>query len=128
MTDDEYDSQLNALFMKNEAEWLATRIADLCENYDSTDRTLAGIADAEERALCERSIKRTQRDHARYLREHFAKQAIHKARKNAREHEARMRERLKSHDQPQQDVAKRPFSTLPAREIMKRFNTRKTTG
>lgn len=128
MTDDQYDAQENALFMKGQAEWIKTRIADTCEDYGSTDGTPAGIADAEQRTACETVIKRAQRDHARYLREHYARQAIERARQNAHDHEERMRERFESRERPDNDDEGRPnpFSTaLPARQIMEKFN-RKT--
>ncbi|UPJ50780.1 hypothetical protein IVB30_05095 [Bradyrhizobium sp. 200] len=128
--DDEYYAQKNTLFLKNQAERLKDRIADICEDHDSTDGKPAGIADAEQRAACETAIKRAKRDHARYVREHFDKQAIHRAKVRANKREDRMRERLESRRQPENVDSERRqrFSTaLPARKIMERFN-RKTTG
>ncbi len=47
-----------------------TRIADTIEDSGSTDGTVAGIADPESRADCEKQIARTKRDHARNVRKH----------------------------------------------------------
>ena len=52
MDDNEYYAKKNSLFLNSQATALANQIGDYCEDYGSTNRTLEGIEDPEERAEC----------------------------------------------------------------------------
>jgi hypothetical protein len=128
--DDEYEARIEALFQKSEAAWLANRIGDTCEDYGSADRTLAGVPE-DKRAKCERQIAREKRDHAASLRDHRQRQAIWRERANAKKAEQRAKQKTIESRQPTTDLqrqAERFTTNVRGAEIMKRFNTRKTTG
>lgn len=134
MDKSKFDRQRDALNAKAEAEWLADRVGDICEDFGSTNRTVAGIADPKQRARCETLIAREKRDHEKGLRTRAEELKIHRA---------EQAERLRLHDQQRREAdAKRerveavPKSSAPfagaevvsPAAIFERFNRRRTTG
>lgn len=118
MDDQTYYAKKNSLYLNGRAEWLANRIGDLCEDYDSTNRTLDGIADPEARAECAKEISREKRDNQRDIREYMAQQNLH-----------RERVRENKREQPRDGKSRPKSKTFPmGSEIMRRFNRKPITG